>query len=85
MEDNSKIDLLIQNKTPEEIVEILKKNGFTQIETVKYLRTKLDLSLSIVNDLVQNAECWKSFKAGNDYIRDAFFSGSEDDDNGTGT
>ena len=53
---------LIQNNGIENInnsIEVLKNNGFSQMQSVKFLVVNLKLSIPTIDDLVINSSAWK--------------------------
>lgn len=56
----------------EETIEILKKNGASQMDTLKTLMDELNLSIRDADTLVMNSIAWKDNKSGNQTFRDLF-------------
>ena len=68
-------------RSPEDIelvLGLLRKQGATQIESVKGLVDVLGFALTDADDLVLNSSTWQDRREGNDRLRDAFFDSIED-------
>ena len=57
----------------EPLLEILRTEGLSQIETIKFLKSKTQLPLKELDFMVLNAKTWADFREGNIKLRDAFF------------
>lgn len=72
--ENDYLEFVNPNMDYEDAIYIVKNKGAMQITCTKILMRVYNLSLPKANEIVQNSIHWRSYKSGNDYLRQTWFS-----------